>query len=333
MRIPKALSYSSLALFEKDPEEFYMKYLADKSPERLPQEPPMAVGSAFDAYVKSSLHADLFGVGADPQFELATIFESQVEPQCRDAAWEDGKHIFECYVLTGAYNELLSLLKQSTEPPRFEFTVKGTIGGAPFLGKPDCRFVLDLGQGRISVVFDFKVHGYYSKYGASPTKGYRLCRDAYKTDKPSRSHMTAHKNYLGMDYRGLEINSGYMEHCSKEYSDQLCLYGWLLGEPVGDENQILALDEVVAKFMGEGNKPLLRVANHIGRVSKSHQDALVKRVEKCWATIQSGHIFPEMSLEDSQNRQSILDEMSGALLSDGTVLDKFFVDAVRSPKW
>jgi len=333
MRIPKALSYSSLSLFEKDVEEFAMKYLADKSPERLPQEPPMAVGSAFDAYCKSSLHAALFGVGADPQFELATIFESQVEPQCRDAAWEDGKHVFECYKLTGAYGELLALLKQSIEPPRFEFTVKGTIGGAPFLGKPDCRFVLDLGQGRISVVFDFKVHGYYSKYGASPTKGYRLCRDAYKTDKPSRSHMTAHKNYLGLDYRGIEINSGYMEHCSKEYADQLCLYGWLLGEPVGDENLILALDEVVAKFMGEGNKPLLRVANHIGRVSKSHQLALVKRVENCWNAITSGHIFQEMSLEDSKSRMEILEGMAGALISDGGVMDQFFVDCVRRPKW
>jgi len=333
MRIPKALSYSSLALFEKDCEDFYMKYLADKSPERLPQESPMAVGSAFDAYCKSSLHAALFGAGADPQFELATIFESQVESQCRDFALEAGRYVFECYKLTGAYDELLALLKQSIEPPRFEFTVRGIIGGAPFLGKPDCRFVLDLGHGRISVVFDWKVHGFCSKYGASPTKGYRLCRDAYKTDKPSRSHMTAHKNYLGMDYRGLEINSGYMEFCSKEYSDQLCLYGWLLGEPVGDENLILALDEVVAKFMGAGNKPLLRVANHIGRVSKAHQDALVKRVEKCWATIQSGHIFQEMSAEDSKNRQSILDEMSGVLISDGSVKDDFFVDCVRSPKW
>ena len=145
---------------------------------------------------------------------------------------------------------MLGLLQKSIEPPRFEFTLTGTVGGAPFLGKPDVRFVLDLGEGRISVIDDFKVHGYCSKYGASPTKGYRLCRDGYETDKPSRSHMKEHTNYLGMNFRGLEINSGYMEGCSKEYADQLCLYGWLLGEKVGDENVVLMLDELVGQVHG-----------------------------------------------------------------------------------
>ncbi len=163
MKTPRSLSYSSLSLFEKDIEEFYMRYLADKAAPRLPQEPPMAVGSAFDAFVKAALHSQLFGVSSNPQFEFGTIFESQVEPQCRDFAREAGKHVFECYVLCGAYDELLGWLQKSIEPPRFEFTLTGTIGGAPFLGKPDVRFVLDLGEGRISVIDDFKVHGYCSK--------------------------------------------------------------------------------------------------------------------------------------------------------------------------
>ena len=38
-----------------------MRYLADKAAPRLPQEPPMAVGSAFDAYVKSQLSWALYG--------------------------------------------------------------------------------------------------------------------------------------------------------------------------------------------------------------------------------------------------------------------------------
>ena len=61
MRTPRSLSYSSLTLFEKDCEEFYMRYLADKAAPRLPQEPPMAVGRAFDAYVKSQLSWALYG--------------------------------------------------------------------------------------------------------------------------------------------------------------------------------------------------------------------------------------------------------------------------------
>ena len=193
--------------------------------------------------------------------------------------------------------------------------------------------MLDLGEGRISVIDDFKVHGYCSKYGASPSKGYRICRDGYKAEKPSRSHMKEHTNYLGMTFRGMTINSGFMELCHKEYADQLSLYGWLLGETVGDENVILMIDELVGKFMGAGNPPLLRIANHVGRVSKAHQLALEARVAKCWAAITSGHVFQDMTLEESKARCEVLDGMSGALMSDGGVMDSFFADCVRSPKW
>lgn len=332
MRIPRSLSYSSLRLFENDIEEFYMKYIADKAAPRLPQEPPMAVGSAFDAYVKSQLSWALYGHAMSPQFEFGTIFESQVEPQCRDFALKAGKHCFKAYKLSGAYDELLGWLQKSIEPPRFEFTVTGTIGGAPFLGKPDVRFVLDLGEGRISVIDDFKVHGYCSQYGASPSQGYRICRDGYVTTKPSRSHSKEHAKYLGMNYRGLTINSGYMELCNREYADQLSLYGWLLGEQVGDENVILMIDELVGKYM-DGNPPLLRIANHVGRVSKAHQLALEARVAKCWTAITTGHIFQDMSLADSQARCEVLDNMSGTILSDGSLMDDFFVKCTKTPRW
>ena len=186
MRIPKSLSYSSMSLYEKDKDEFFIRYLADKPAPRLPQEAPASVGASFDARVKSALHEALFGAGADPKFAFQAIFESQVEPHNRDFALEAGRHVLECYKLTGAYDELLKLLQQSVEPPRFEFKVEGLIAGAPFLGKPDCRFVLDLGQGRIPCIYDWKVRGYCSKYGASPSKGYAICLDGF-AGKPSRN--------------------------------------------------------------------------------------------------------------------------------------------------
>ena len=49
----------------------------------------------------------------------------------------------------------------------------GLILGVPFTGKPDCRFVLDLGQGRIPCIYDWKVRGYCSKYGAVPVERLR----------------------------------------------------------------------------------------------------------------------------------------------------------------
>lgn len=157
MRIPQSLSYSSMSLWYKDQDEFYIRYLADHAAPCLPQEQPAAVGSAFDAYTKSMLAYALFGKAMSAQFEFGTIFESQVEPQNRDFALTAGKRVFKAYKLAGAYDDLLKLLQQSIEPPRFEFKVDGLILGVPFTGKPDCRFVLDLGSGRISCVFDWKV--------------------------------------------------------------------------------------------------------------------------------------------------------------------------------
>ncbi|MHB8108137.1 MAG: hypothetical protein ACYDH4_12035 [Candidatus Cryosericum sp.] len=325
MRIPKALSYSSLTLWEKQPEEFYIKYLSNHAAPRLPQTPPMAVGSAFDGFVKSTLAYALYGCGMSAQFEFGTIFESQVEPQCRDFALTAGKVAFKAYKLCGAYDDLLSLLRKSIEPPRFEFTVNSLVNGVPFTGKPDVRFVLDLGQGRIPCVFDFKVRGYCGKGNTSPSKGYMTCLDGF-VGKPSRSQGKEHELFKAMDFRGLTINSGFMEFCNSEYSDQLTLYSWLLGENIGDENTVLGIEELCAKA---GTPPTLRYARHRGRVKADYQRKLAERVSTCWQAITSGHIFTDLSREDNDARCEVLDEMAIGLVSDGSKLDQWFSDVTR----
>lgn len=328
MRTPRSLSYSSMSLWYKDQDEFYIRYLAEHAAPRLPQEQPAAVGSAFDAYTKSMLAHALFGNAASAQFEFAAIFESQVEPQNRDFALTAGKRVFKAYKLCGAYDDLLKQLQQSVEPPRFEFKVDGLILGVPFTGKPDCRFVLDLGQGRIPCIYDWKVRGYCSKYGASPSKGYATCLDGF-VGKASRSQGKEHALYKAMDFRGLTINSGYMEFCNDEYADQLSLYGWLLGEKIGDENTVLGIEELCAKFMGEGNPPTLRYARHRGRVKADYQQKLAEKVATCWQAITSGHVFSTHSREDSDARCAVLEEMSVGLASSGTALDEWFNDVTR----
>lgn len=320
-----------MSLFEMDSSEFYIKYLSETRPARQPQTGPMCVGSAFDAYVKSALHEALYGVGDDPVYELQTLFEDQVEPQNRDFAWEAGKFCFETYQLTGAYAELLDLLKKSIEEPRFECKLTGEIGGAPFLGKPDCRFVLDLGEGRISIVLDWKVKGFCSKSAASPSKGYALCRDGF-TGKASRSHKKSHKMYMPWDFRGMEINRDYMENCSQSYADQCSLYGWLLGEPIGSEDNIVWIDELVSKPTGnvlEGNYPLIRVSNFRARVKPSYQQDLVDRVSNCWEAVTSGHIFQDMSREDNDAHIEMLDSVAAGLATDGSPEENWYSEAVR----
>jgi hypothetical protein len=315
-----------MSLWYKDQDEFYIRYLAEHAAPRLPQEQPAAVGSAFDAYVKAQLNWHLYGRAMSPQFEFSAIFESQVEPPNRDFALKAGKHVFKAYKFCGAYDDLLRQLQQSVEPPRFEFKVDGLIEGVPFTGKPDCRFVLDLGQGRIPCIYDWKVRGYCSKYGASPSKGYAVCLDGFKSEKPSRSQGKEHAMYKAMDFRGLTINSGYMEFCNDEYADQLCLYGWLLGERIGDENTVLGIEELCAK---PGNPPTLRYARHRGRVKGDYQQMLAQKVATCWQAITSGHVFSTLSREDSDARCAVLEEMSVGLMSSGSTLDAWFNDVTR----
>ena len=279
----------------------------------------------------TSLHAALYGVGADPIYELRTLFEDQVEEQNRDFAWGAGRHCFEAYQLTGAYAELLDLLKKSIEEPRFECKLTGDIGGAPFLGKPDCRFVLDFGEGRISIVLDWKCKGFCSKSAASPTKGYALCRDGF-AGKASRSHMKSHKMYMEHDLRGMKINRDYMENCSQSYADQCSLYGWLLGEPIGSEENIVWIDELVSKPTGnvlEGNYPLMRVSNFRARVKPSYQNDLVNRVSNCWEAITSGHIFQDLSREENDAYIEQLDGIAAGLASDGSLEEDWFSEVTR----
>lgn len=339
MRIPRTLSYSALTTFESDAEEYFIRYLAENRASRMPQDQPASVGSAFDAYAKSSLHEALYGKGVDAQYELDALFTAQVEEHNRDWARVEGKYVFDCYRHSGAYDTLLALLQKSIEPPRFEFTVEADILGVPFLGKPDCRFVL---PGPVSVVHDWKVNGYCGKASVSPTKGYMMCSDgevAMKLNKktsqyepsPTKSDKQAHKQFVAVDCHGFKIDAGYMEDINEGWADQLSLYGWALGEKISDEKVVLSVHQIVAKAMPD-RRPQLRVAEYRCRVRNSYQALLAKRLVNCWQAVLSGHVLQDMSREMNDARIRMLEQESTALQSDGSSRENFFAECVR-PKY
>lgn len=341
MRIPRALSPSAFMLWDKDPNEYVIRYLADNRPPRTPQALPASVGSAFDAVVKSKLHAAIFGAGTDPKYEFDALFTEQVEEHNRDEAREMGNHVFDNYVETGSYGELLSMMDGAQEAPQFEFSAGLVVDGVPLFGKPDCRFIDKYWN---HIILDWKVRGYCSKYGASPMKGYRLCRDGLDwpdrnltkkqlekklagedvAGKHSRNHGQAHNLYLEMNCQGLPINQGFLETCAAEWATQLSIYGWLMDEKVGDENVVICIDEIVGKFMGEDEKPLLRVANHRARVSRQFQLDLHDRLRKLWDAINSGWIFQEVSREDSEEMFDMLQSRANGMATDGSEEEDWF---------
>lgn len=303
MRQMQYLSPTSLTIYNEDKVKFYLLYLADQKCPRDAQTEPMAIGSSFDAFVKSYLHERLFGVGNDPRFALRTLFENQVETQNRDKAWEAGKHVFELYKQSGVLVDLMVELNASVTTPRFEFDLFGVVdheregvekklGAVPLLGKPDLFWTNKLGA---RVMHDWKVNGFYSRSGVSPASGYVRIREVGRP-------YSAHRNAFPMMWKGMLINTAQtLDMVKPDWAQQLAIYMWLCGEPVGTEDCVASIDQVVCR-PGVGMYPDIRFAEHRCRISKQFQLDVYDRAQKAWATITSGHYFPELSLEDSQKR-------------------------------
>jgi hypothetical protein len=259
---------------------------------------------------------DVFGESG--KYEYQALFEASVEPQNRDVAGPAGDHIFECYVQSGAYDDILAKLKKSSSRPRLEFTAEGTIAGVPMVGKPDLLFSID----GVDICHDWKVSGYYSQYGISPSKGYYLCRDAPVSDKPSRYHLKAHPDYSPVDYRGLTINANYLEDSNPAWAAQLVIYAWLMGEPPGSDF-VLSIDEIVGR--PGADRPLLRTAHYLARSSKGFQDRLLAKIQSAWYAIESGHIFTWLDRKESDEKCEVLERAAVSMhFLDSTTPKKKF---------
>lgn len=318
-----------------------MDYLADAKPPRFPQTKPMSIGSAFDAYVKSALHNALFGVGNDPQYELQTLFEAQVEPHNRDWALVNGKHAFECYKKSGCYADMLLDLKSATGDPQFEVEIRGVVehkedglvkefDNMVLLGKPDLFYKNKDG---FPVILDWKVNGWCAKSPKSPEKGYIKIRhgDGATPEDP------CHKKAVLCMHHGVLINvAHYLEDVNTEWAAQLAIYGWLLGQDVGGEF-ITCIDQFACSpSMGEF--PNVRIAEHRTRVSPTFQRNLYKEAQHVWDVIHSNHIFRNLSLEESQAKCNTLDAAAQATVdmmdTNATPEDKLFAEyAHKRREW
>jgi hypothetical protein len=337
MRVPKYLSPSAIGLFFKNRDEYYLKYISPYKPKRLQQTQPMSIGSAFDAYVKAYL-AEAVGLN-DPRLGFEELFEVQVESHNRDWAREHGKHVFEQYKFSGSLANLLLELKDSPIEPVFEGKLhkdvnlkEGMIEGIPLLGYPDVYYQTSEGG---HVIRDWKVNGYCGKSPTSPKKGYLLCRDGWCPQesgvKRSRNHGTQHKDAWPMKYRGMMINANHpLEDVDKTWADQLTIYAWLLGEPIGGDF-IVGIEQLCGTGNG-GNKTKLvpiRIAAHSCKVSKPWQLGLVERIDTVWEAVQTGKIFSIDSELNDAEEIARLDKFFEAASKTGDAKDGWFANMNR----
>ena len=284
----------------------------------------MAIGSSFDAHVKSYLHQAIFGK-TDPKFELRTLFEAQVEEQCRELAWHHGKYAFDCYKGSGALSDLMLEIQRGGKEPRFEFIVQGAVAGqregiekeiheVVLHGRPDAAFVNSADK---QVILDFKVSGFYSDRPPSPLKGYVRLRG-----RDGRNLGEHHSAYL-MVVDGVTINIGnYLEDLNEDWARQLAIYSWLLGNKVG-ENVIVAIDQLCCDST-KGVLPEIKTAEHRVRIGKEFQERLFVEILEIWEIVQSDYYFRDMSFEESAARCKLLDEQAAVLKGDGSVNDQWF---------
>ena len=316
MKILKYLSPSSITKYIDNKIGFYMWYLADCRPDKEPQTDAMAAGSAFDAYCKSYLHKAL-GFN-DPRFELRTLFEKQVEKQWWDEAWKVGALLFDLYKRSGCLADIFLELKHSIGEPRFEYEVEGfveskelTIASIPFLGKPDISYTH---KNAFRITTDWKVNGYYSKTGTSPKKGYVRLRDANGGFPP-------HKDFMPGYHKGVKYNMSYpLETIDASWARQLAIYSWLFGEPVGSEDFLVGIDQVVCR-----PGPNIRFAEHRLKISKAFQLQTFAIANEIWTNSMDGHFFKDMSKIDSQLKCERLDKAAEFFNKPIESVDDWFI--------
>lgn len=300
MRVIKYLSPTSISLWGKDREEFYLKYLADERPPRIPQSQPMSIGSAFDAYLKNYLHERLYGKGTDPMFELETILQAQVEPHNLEWARKHGKHVFRQYMLSGAAAELMKEIQVAgSHGCRFEFTLErevtheSQINGVNLLGKPDMGFKA---EGSAHVILDYKVNGYCSKTATSPKPGY-IWAWPVGSRKPA-----IHPKAQPIMESGIMINCATrLEQVNIDWARQLAIYGWLLGMEVGEEF-ITGIEQICGAPTGD-EYPNIRIVKHRCKVGRLFQLELFGLAARIMRIVKEGPeaIFSDLGLNRKES--------------------------------
>lgn len=321
-RVPKYLSPSGLACWEKSPEEYFLRYIApeDVRPERPPQTDPMSVGSAFDALVKADIYKDFYGLSKAN--EEGYLIRDLVNVQCEEHTLPESLviacELFEQYRETGALADIKAAIRRHTQYPRMEFTVVETIEGVPLLGKPDLHYG--------DIIADWKVSGSVSKRGVSPQQGYQIARDIHG----SRTNGESHKRYEPKQHSTGEEVSGYtMDKTTDYWADQLSTYAWCLGHRVGSEGWVARIEQIACRPCppkDESGVIRAKCCTHQTTVSQNHQLQLIERYKRCWWHVSNRHYFPDCDALTSDAR-------ANAIVHDLTPATELTLDTLPEINW
>jgi hypothetical protein len=131
-----------------------------------------------------------------------------------------------------------------------------------------------------------------------------------------------------MKIDGITVNIGeYLENINPQWADQLSIYSWVLGHPVGS-SFIGAIDQIVKDAKGR-----IRVAEHRMRVSADYQHDLLHRCATMWQLCREGpramFLDAGMTPNESEARCKVLDKYHEAFEEPQTDNDEWFARELR----
>lgn len=286
MNIPAYISPSGFKTFNEDPKLYYLRYLSPNKLARTGQNIHMAVGSAFDAFVKAQLTNDL---QTEDRFDLKELFEAQVEEQHRDVCWDYGAFLLQEYKKSGAYGVAISDMGIANLAPRFEFDISAEILGVPVFGKPDAYYI---NKDDVVVILDWKVNTFIT--GKNSKKRY------YVIDHETGE---AHPQVVVRDVGGLPISVNYfLEDVFKDWAFQQFVYAIGLGSKIGDPF-ITSIDQVT------GPKPSFYT--YRAYLSKPYQIKAAKELKDVWDHIVDG--FPFYKVMSREENDTLIANLEGPM--------------------
>jgi hypothetical protein len=235
--------------------EFYLLRLSGIPITRMPQNEQMAVGCAFDAFVKSRI-SELLG----KEVFLAKLLET-VEPQ--NAHLIPIAHdIFDTYE---SYGCVKMLLDQGIADIELEYKErigglevpgsKSILGGVTLFGKPDAEL-----QG--GVPLDWKTSGYNFEGSKSPPAGYtRYIKKGYN--------------------QGAHPEKKNMEQVDMKWATQLAMYKWLRSGLT-----LHSFSSVIDLILIQGTE--ISVANYSLPIGDKFLVELWAKVLDTWSRFQEG---------------------------------------------
>jgi hypothetical protein len=298
-KLPKYLSPSSLKTAVKQPYTFYLTRLVDNPIPREPQSLPGAMGSAFDVFVKLmlvikgrvdlkpyQLQTRLLDSCYDPsmreqyaEMDLPTMFyKMSVEEQHQAAVKDDASALMVNYCKSSLF---MDLAFHDLEIHRY-FSIMGNSPDSgqalivPIFMKGDASVTVMTQKDNYEVIpLDWKVTGYGSATGASPTAGYKRIWSIDKGLEGPHPDYTPDRSMALVD---------------EAWADQLCVYGWGMGRPVGLPFRAI-IHQLVFRPSG------WRIAEFDSWITTETQLRLRDKFVTLWSDLQSGR-FAQRIVQD-----------------------------------